>query len=65
MKDFNGTELNIGDRIIFIAQDSNAHNLRRGIIDRFDNNIGITCVIKTSGGYEYKIRNTNKKVVKS
>lgn len=64
MKDFNGTELNIGDRVIFIAQDSNAHNLRRGIIDRFDN-IGITCVIKTSGGYEYKIRNTNKKVVKS
>ena len=64
MKDFNGNELNIGDKVIFIATDQNKHRLKRGTINRFETNIGTLCVIKT-GEYEYKIRDTQKKVIKN
>lgn len=64
MKDFNNQELNVGDKVIFIATDSNRHNLKRGTVARFEKNIGTFCVIKTNANYEYKIKETNKKIIK-
>lgn len=64
MKDFNGNELNIGDKVVFIEKDHNSHKLKKGIIDRFEKTIGTLCVIK-SGDYEYKIRDTHTKVIKN
>lgn len=63
MKDFNGVELNIGDKVIFIATDQNKHRLKRGIVVKFETNIGTLCVIKVNN-YEYKIRDTHAKVIK-
>lgn len=64
MKDFNGNELNVGDKVIFIATDQNKHKLKRGTISQFETNIGTLCVIKV-GNYEYKIRDTHTKVIKN
>ena len=64
MKDFNSNELHIGDKVIFIAKNNNAHNLKRGTVDRFESNIGQLCVIKTGGNFEYKIKDTKSKVIK-
>lgn len=63
MKDFTGKELQIGDKIVFIATDGNSHRLRRGTVSRFETNIGTLCVIKY-GNFEYKIRDTNHKIIK-
>lgn len=63
MKDFNGNELNIGDKVVFIASDQNKHRLRKGTIKNFETIIGTLCVIKV-GNYEYKIRDTHTKVIK-
>lgn len=29
MKDFNGNELNIGDKVVFIEKDHNSHKLKK------------------------------------
>ena len=63
MKDFNGNELSIGDKVVFIEKDHNSHKLKNGIIDRFEKTIGTLCVIQ-AGGDEYKIRDTHTKTVK-
>lgn len=63
MKGFNGNELNVGDNVVFIANDQNKHRLKRGTIERFETNIGTLCIVK-SGGYEYKIRDTHTKIIK-
>lgn len=63
MKDFNNNELNIGDKVIFIATDQNKHRLKRGTVVRFEVNIGTLCIIQV-GRDEYKIRDTHRKVIK-